>query len=149
MSQQKKESWDCDSVDAGLLFLLFHKRIFHPDSFSASGIYEHPDLRSIWSKYSKKGFNRYCQTQANREVRYRKKGVWSNKKFKNAVAKAANETYKKLLDSLQPWKDLEEGAEEEDDEYLTTIPRKSSKVTEHERQSWKIYSKKNVNIVFN
>ena len=118
-AKQKQEAWDCDSVDAALVFLCFHKRIFHPDSFSGAGIYDHPELNPFFAKYSRKGFGRYCQTQANREIKYRKKGVWPNRKFKNSVAKASNETYKDLLDSLQPWKDLEgEDLEDEAEDFV-------------------------------
>lgn len=42
-----KQKWDPDGEDAGLLFNLFQERIYHPDSYSAAGIYRTEELQPL------------------------------------------------------------------------------------------------------
>ena len=41
-NKKKKLAWKSDSIEGALLFLLFHKRIFNPNDFSASEIQQDP-----------------------------------------------------------------------------------------------------------
>jgi hypothetical protein len=115
-----KEVWKSDSVDGALLFLCFHDnphRIFHPDDFSASEIFNHP-LLPFTGKYSNKNFRTYCQTAANRVKRFEKDGTGLSKQFKEYIEEART-TYSDILTQLQEDADYEqEEAEEEDDEEL-------------------------------
>ena len=63
VAPQKKQAWKAESEEAALLFNLFQERVFHPDSYSAAGIYRNEDLNPIFGKFDSKNFGRYCQFQ--------------------------------------------------------------------------------------
>lgn len=110
---QAKE-WKSDSVDGALLFILFHERVFHPNSFSSAEIFEHPDLNPILQGYSKRKFPTYCTTAANRCIKFERTGTGLSRVFKEFIQDARGE-YSDLIKKLK-----EDGQnnvlEEEDDE---------------------------------
>jgi hypothetical protein len=79
----EKEAWKSDSLDGAFLFLLFHKRLEHPDDFSPSELQEHPDYP--FRKYSAQTFKRNCQTIANRTKKFEEKGTGLTDAFKKFI----------------------------------------------------------------
>ena len=67
-----RNKWDPSVVEAGLLFILFLDRVFDPNSYSATEIYQHCDLpfRCI----GKKNFRNYSAVAANRCIKYEQIG---------------------------------------------------------------------------
>jgi hypothetical protein len=112
--EQKK--WKIDSVDGALLFILFVDKIYHPDSYSATEIFDNPKL-PFKDYYSRKNFGTYCQTAANRAKSYNpEKGTGIPKIFKGFVIDARKE-FKELLENLKKRSDSEEVEEEEEEVY--------------------------------
>lgn len=106
------QEWKSDSVDGALLFILFIERIFHPNSFSGTEIYDHPSLP--FKNYPRKKFGTYCTTAANRCLKFERTGTGLTKAFKEFI-KEARDTYGELINQL---KSGEEGVEEEDEDYI-------------------------------
>jgi hypothetical protein len=119
MSETKKKAWKSDSVDGALLFLLFHYEVFNPNSYSAVEIYDHPQLP--FDCYSKKAFTGYCQTLANRSIKFSRLGTGLTKLFKEKIEEAKT-TYSDLLhtvsDDFDPDDDFTAYAPQEDEDDL-------------------------------
>jgi hypothetical protein len=115
VAPQKKQAWKAESEEAALLFNLFQERVFHPDSYSAAGIYRNEDLNPIFGKFDSKNFGRYCQTQANRVNRHEKYGTGLSLNFKRLVKKV-REKHLDLLKKLAPWQEFENSSDEEEDD---------------------------------
>ena len=79
----EKEAWKSDSLDGALLFLLFHKRLVHPDDFNPAELQQHPN--SPFRKYSGQTFKRNCQTIANRTTEFEEKGTGLTDAFKKCI----------------------------------------------------------------
>jgi len=87
-------------------------QIHNPDSYSASEIYR--DQRLPFRIYSGKNFKTYCQTAANRSIRYRRDGSGITPKFRELVKKCRID-YADLLASLKEHPSFD--GEEEDEDY--------------------------------
>ena len=105
--------WKSDSVDGAFLFVLFIERIFHPNSFSAAEIFEHPLLHPIFKNYSKRNFGTYCTTAANRCIKYERTGTGLSRAYKEFIADARKK-YSYLIEQLTGAADNQE--EEDDDD---------------------------------
>jgi hypothetical protein len=125
VAPQKKQAWKAESEEAALLFNLFQERAFHPDSYSAAGIYRNEDLNPIFGKFDSKNFGRYCQTQANRVNRHEKYGTGLSLNFKRLVKKV-REKHLDLLKKLAPWQEFENSSDEEDDDYNSKEEKKEN-----------------------
>jgi len=98
-NSKKKQAWKSDSVEGALLFLLFHKRVFNPDDFSAAEIQQDPLFG--FDKFSATTFKRSAQTLANRVKKFEEKnGSGLTKAFKGLI-KQAQETHSELLDTVE------------------------------------------------
>ena len=93
-------NWKSDSVDGALLFILFIERIFHPNSFSAIEIFEHPLLNPILRNYSKRNFGTYCTTAANRCIKFERTGTGLSRAYKEHIAEARKQ-YSNLIERLK------------------------------------------------
>ena len=113
-STEKKSKWVSDSLHGALLFALFMDKIHNPDSYSASEIYR--DERLPFKIYSGKNFKTYCQTAANRAVRYSRDGTGLSPKFRELVKKARIE-FADLLASLKEHPSFDDENEDEDATY--------------------------------
>ena len=123
---QKKQPWKAESEEAALLFNLFQERVFHPDSYSAAGIYRNEDLSPIFGKFDNKNFARYCQTQANRVNRHEKYGTGLSLNFKRLVKKVRDK-YSVLLKKLAPWQEFENSSDEDNDDDYDSKEEKKAK----------------------
>jgi hypothetical protein len=121
----EKEAWKSDSLDGAFLFLLFHKRLEHPDDFSPSELQEHPDYP--FRKYSAQTFKRNCQTIANRTKKFEEKGTGLTDAFKKFIG-AVLEDQPKLFGTEtedefdDDYKDEEEEDLEEDSKLVDEEP---------------------------
>jgi hypothetical protein len=79
----EKEVWKSDSLAGAFLFLLFHKRLVHPDDFSPAELQQHPDYP--FQKYSAQTFKRNCQTIANRTKKFEEMGTGLTDAFKKCI----------------------------------------------------------------
>ena len=109
------KEWKSDSVDGALLFILFHERVFHPNSFSSAEIYDHPALNPILKQYSRRKFSTYCITAANRCIKFERTGTGLSRAFKEFI-QGARQEYPDLIKKLKGGQDNVLAEEEEDDD---------------------------------
>ena len=115
-------SWKSDSVHGALLFILFIDRIFHPHSFSAIEIFEHPLLHPIFKNYSNRGFQTYCTTAANRCIKFERTGTGLSRAYKEFIAEARgkySDLIKKIKGAAGNHEEGSEDCEDSDDETYT------------------------------
>jgi hypothetical protein len=111
MSNPKKAaSWSSDSIHGGLLFACFADRVFHPNSYSATEIFDHPQLP--FGCYSRRNFKTYCQTIANRCIKFEKNGTGLTPDFQKFI-KAARQEHADLLKQLREPRSDYDSAEDE------------------------------------
>jgi hypothetical protein len=110
-SPEKKAKWVSDSVHGALLFILFMDSIHNPDSHSSSEIYR--DERLPFRIYSGKKFKTYCQTAANRAIRFKGNGTGLSPKFRELL-KRARIDYADLLATLKEHASFQDNNEDED-----------------------------------
>lgn len=109
----KKKAWKSDSIDGALLYLLFHYQVFNPDDYSAAEIYQHPKLP--FKSYCKKNFNSYCQTIANRCLKFKRTQTGLSKVFKEQIVEAKKE-YASVLSKLTGTDVSAEDDQDQDDQ---------------------------------
>lgn len=113
-SEGGAKPWKSDSVDGALLFILFIDGVFHPNSFSAAEIYEHPHIHPILKHYSKRKFATYCTTAANRCIKFERTGTGLSRAFKEFI-REARQKYSDLISKLKGSSDRSEEEEDSDD----------------------------------
>ena len=96
---KRKQKWNSDSLDGALLFLIFHKRLYHPDSYSSSEIY-HEERFPFKEKYNAKNFRTYCQTAANRAKKFKRHGNLSGDFL--GIVKEAKKKFADVLAVQEP-----------------------------------------------
>jgi hypothetical protein len=112
-----KQEWKSDSLHGALLFVLFIERIFHPNSYSAAEIFAHPLLP--FRIYSKKNFKTYCQTVANRSIKFERYGTGLTTLLKDLV-KDARLDFADLIKKLKQDEGFPEYNSESDEDYAVS-----------------------------
>ncbi len=107
-SKGTAKRWKSDSVEGALLFILFIEKIFDPNTFSAVEIHDHPLLP--FRDYSRKNFQTYATTAANRCLKFQRTGTGLSDSFKELI-KAARDQYCDLIGTLKG--DVEEDNDED------------------------------------
>ena len=106
--------WASDSSHGGLLFILFKDRIYNPADYSAPDIYNNELLP--FQEYSKKNFKTYCQTAANRCIKFERNGTGITQAFR-AFVKEARVEFSDLIARLKGTGLLQDEEDEDDDSY--------------------------------
>jgi hypothetical protein len=91
--------------------MLFADRIHHPNSYSAVEIFR--DERLPFGVYSGKHFKTYCQTAANRCIKFERNGTGLTNPFKDLISEGRTK-YADLIATLKQTEPEDDSGDDED-----------------------------------